>query len=920
MFGKSTFGTSTGGFGQPQQTSNVFGQQPQQPQQPSAFGGFGATSTPNAFGAANTGSAFGQPAQQQQQQPAFGSTAPSTGFGAGTSAFGQPKPTGFGGFGSTSTPAFGSTQPATTGFGGFGSTPASNTSAFGSTSTSTGGFFGQRPATGGFGSTPTTTAFGQPQQQQQQTPAFGGFGSGGTAFNQPAAGANQGTAIADFTATQDRDITTGVNNFFQTITAMPQYKDYSLEELRLQDYVQGRKTASAFGAPAAGGAFGQTTSTMGGGAFGQPSTGGAFGQPAASTGFGQPAQSNMFGATANTGGMFGQQQQQQQQQPTTAFGQSTGTNAFGSTTNAFGATGTGTTGFGAGTTGGAFGASAAKPFGFGGTSTAPTTGFGATTTGFGQQGTTGGFGQQNTTGGFGQQAGQTSGFGGFGVKPATTTTGTTGFGGFGNTGATTGGFGTATSKPATGFSFGQPATSTGTTGFGGFGASTTPNLGGFGQTGAGATTGAFGGNKPATSTSFFGNTTGATTGTTGFGGFGTGQTNTTGGFGTGTTGGLLGQKPAGTLGGSFTSGGLGGTGFGSFGQQQQTGAFNLPGQGGLTTFATTGPQNGVQQQPLIATVDKNPYGNNPLFDLSKLSGTNADNRSGPSAVAVSGSTSKPSTPHFPVSPRVVSKIKLRGFSTAAARPTRKTMGNSSLEGISDDAVLGTGAFAPRDNNKKLVFDNDVDAASIVALVNKKGEKKKAVFDPNLEYVASKEIHKDTTSTAPLSSASLDSIHPGTSNNNIAPASTSSALAIKNGYYVSPTLDTLKGMSKESLKSVQNLVVGRTGFGEIRFEKPVDLSQVDLDDFLGNLIVIDDRRVVVYPDEATKKPAGTELNVPAVISIENCFSHDKYTGAPIRDPEHPRFKLFVDKMRQRPGVEFVSYDNSTGTWSFRAQKF
>ncbi|CEJ03023.1 hypothetical protein RMCBS344292_17014 [Rhizopus microsporus] len=773
---------------------------------------FGATSTPNAFGAATTGSAFGQPAQQQQQQPAFGTTAPSTGFGAGTSAFGQPKPTGFGGFGSTSTPAFGSTQPATTGFGGFGSTPASNTSAFGSTSTSTGGFFGQRPATGGFGSTPTTTAFGQPQQpQQQQTSAFGGFGTGGTAFNQPATGANQGTAIADFTATQDRDITTGVNNFFQTITAMPQYKDYSLEELRLQDYAQGRKTASAaggaFGQPAAGGAFGQTTSTMGGGAFGQPSTGGAFGQPAASTGFGQPAQSNMFGATSNTGSIFGQQQQQQ---PTTAFGQSTGTNAFGSTTNAFGATGTNTTGFGAGTTGSAFGANAAKPFGFGGTSTAPTTGFGATTTGFGQQGTTGGFGQQNTTGGFGQQASQTGGFGGFGAKPATTTTGTTGFGGFGNTGATTSGFGAATSKPATGFSFGQPATSTGTTGFGGFGTSTTPSLGGFGQTGAGTTTSAFGGNKPATSTSFFGNTTGATTGTTGFGGFGTGQTNTTGGFGTGTTGGLLGQKPAGTLGGSFTSGGLGGTGFGSFGQQQQTGAFNLPSQGG--------------------------------------------------------------------------------------------------------------AFAPRDNNKKLVFDNDVDAASIVALVNKKGEKKKAVFDPNLEYVASKEIHKDTTSTAPLSSASLDSIHPGTSNNNITPASTSSALAIKNGYYVSPTLDTLKGMSKESLKSVQNLVVGRTGFGEIRFEKPVDLSQVDLDDFLGNLIVIDDRRVVVYPDEATKKPAGTELNVPAVISIENCFSHDKYTGAPIKDPEHPRFKLFVDKIRQRPGVEFVSYDNSTGTWSFRAQKF
>lgn len=39
MFGKSAFGTNTGGFGQqPQQNNSVFGQQPQQ-QQPSAFGG-----------------------------------------------------------------------------------------------------------------------------------------------------------------------------------------------------------------------------------------------------------------------------------------------------------------------------------------------------------------------------------------------------------------------------------------------------------------------------------------------------------------------------------------------------------------------------------------------------------------------------------------------------------------------------------------------------------------------------------------------------------------------------------------------------------------------------------------------------------------------------------------------------------------
>lgn len=248
---------------------------------------------------------------------------------------------------------------------------APTTSAFGSTAAQpSGGLFGQRPATSAFGSAPTTSAFGQPQQQQ--TSAFGGMGSTGSAFGQPAnaaaGGVNQGTAIADFSPTQDRDITTGVNNFFQTITAMPQYKNYSLEELRLQDYQQNRKTAggaaggtSAFGAPA-GGAFGSNTSTTS--AFGQPaaSTGG-FGQPQTSA-FGQPAQTSAFGAgaTGATGGLFGQQQQPA---TTSAFGQPAGTSAFGASTSAFGQPAA-TSGFGAGAnTGGAFGAAASKPFSFG---------------------------------------------------------------------------------------------------------------------------------------------------------------------------------------------------------------------------------------------------------------------------------------------------------------------------------------------------------------------------------------------------------------------------------------------------------------------------------------------------------------------------------------------------------------------------
>lgn len=139
-----------------------------------------------------------------------------------------------------------------------------------------------------------------------------------------------------------------------------------IQELRVQDYAQNRKTAST------GGAFGQSAFS-GGGAFGttQPQQS-AFGAPTPSTGafgaFGQPQQpqpaptTSAFGATTGTSpfgqpapqpqqqsafGSFGQtnQQQQPQQQPqTSAFG---GGSAFG-TTAAKPATGFG--GFGGGTT------------------------------------------------------------------------------------------------------------------------------------------------------------------------------------------------------------------------------------------------------------------------------------------------------------------------------------------------------------------------------------------------------------------------------------------------------------------------------------------------------------------------------------------------------------------------------------------
>lgn len=813
------------------------------------------------------------------------------------------------------------------------SAPAATSTPFGASTTqpSTGGLFGQsRPSAFGgatsaapsaFGASTTPSAFGG---AAQTTSAFGGGlggATGGSAFGQAA---NQGTAAADFQPTHDRDVSTGVNNFFQTITAMPQYKNYSLEELRMQDYAQGRKSGSGAGAPGLGGGFG-TAAT--GSAFGSTTGTSAFGQPQQSTGaFGQPATgTSAFGQTQPTTGAFGQ--------PATgsAFGQpaSTGTSAFGQpSTGGFGQPST-TSAFGGASTG-AFGSAASKPL----------FGSGAQTGGaFGQtQPTTGAFGQPAATGtAFGQSAQQPStGFGGFGQKPAGTTPAFgagAGTGGFGSTAGGTGAFGgAAASKPTTSFSFSTPASgagTTGTTGFGGFGstggfgASTGTTGGGFGaqqpQTG-----GLFGANKPATSqpTGFGGAAQQPATGGA-FGGFGTGA-QTGGGlsFGGGAGGGLFGAKPAtstATTGGGFgsmtgsTFGGGFGSGAGGFGGQQQgagTGSFNLPAQGGLTSFGTSGLQPG-QQQPLIASVDKSPYGTNPLFDPSKQTTTGA-HKTGPSAVSLEGAQKKPSSPLYPYSPRVVSRIKLRGFSFNASgrQPTKKL---SSLEGIDDDAVLGAGAFTPRPSNKKLVFDKDVSTADVGSLVGK-NQKPRVLFDPKLELISSKTDKHDTA--PPTASASPEPAEASGS----APPKAYAQVSAQQGYYCSPTLETLLTMSKEELSHVDRFLVGRHGFGEIRFEGTVDLSNLDLHDILGKIVVIEARTVICYPENEKKPPVGQGLNTRAVCKLENCFATDKDTRQLVKDPHHPRAQMFSQKLKNRPGAKFIDYDSETGTWTFQVEHF
>ncbi|XP_066390462.1 nuclear pore complex protein NUP98A-like [Miscanthus floridulus] len=326
--GSSLFATtSTGAFGQQQSTpafgttsTGAFGQQQSTPTfgtpSSSPFGSstpaFGATPTP-AFGATSSGSLFGQkpsfggfgssPSQSspfgstfQQTQPTFGSstfgasTTPAFGttttpaFGTTTPAFGTTTTPAFSAtitpafgststslFGASSTPAFGSTAFGTsaTGFGTSGTTTfgvSSTTPGFGSSSTPS---FGTSASAFSFGSSPSfgqttlssgSTPFGAtPSPFGAAAPAFGSQ-TAAQAFGQPQF-ANQagGTRIKPYAQTPDVDSATSGTQpaaKLDSISAMPEYKDKSHEELRWEDYQRGDKGGpNPSGTPAAAPSF-----------------------------------------------------------------------------------------------------------------------------------------------------------------------------------------------------------------------------------------------------------------------------------------------------------------------------------------------------------------------------------------------------------------------------------------------------------------------------------------------------------------------------------------------------------------------------------------------------------------------------------------------------------------------------------------
>ncbi|OWF51062.1 Nuclear pore complex protein Nup98-Nup96 [Mizuhopecten yessoensis] len=853
--GNNSFGTKPAGtatFGTPN-AGGVFGTQPTAAPAGGMFGQPSA-STGGLFGNQPAAGSFGQP--QTGGFNTFGST-PAAGSTSGGSLFGQQQPQPSTGGGLFSTPAtgnaFGSKTP---GFGGFGatSTPGAGTSLFGQQQPNNTSLFGQTAA--------GSSGFGQQQQQQS---------------------AQVGTALK-FSApvSQDTMVKNGVSTHIQTrhqcITAMKEYANKSLEELRAEDYLAGRKgKQTAF--------FGATPASSSGFSFNKPQATG-FAASAAPFGTTPATQSSLFNQPQNntaTASPFGQNK--------SIFGASAGT---ATSTAGFG------TGFGntAGTS--LFGNNQPKPGGFGATavtSTQPSL-FGSTT--YGAQ-TSGGFG---TTGGFGTAA---PGGGLFGAKPKPL-------------------FGTAATSAPTGFGvtqssnlFAKPANSTGT---GLFGNTTTPTFGGntgnslFGNKsiGFGAT------NTPslALNTNTFNNNT---LSKPAFGGFGGSAAPAFPGLSANT------QLNLGSTTLSTAPSAVANSANQLQIQQQLLNLVNSPygdsplfmnlKQSEIKREELLKPTNPAAQKAALSNqfkVSPRPTARvKPKSLHSVLNGSKSQMFEGleDEGFSFGNETFQPK--------KSIKKLVIKKGGSDSSSPGSRS---SSVMGEPSQHLSALETDGPDTSNTSLNMPPEpvLQMPGMTTPVQKPGYQS---MDDTIAMLNVPKVPNRITSRSPDEtdldmSQAEDSMErrPTTP----PPPHAADITLTRPGYYTIPSMEELGDMVDEQGECfVDGFTIGRERYGSIFFPGVFSVAGLNLDE----IVHIRRKEVVVYPDDENKPTVGDGLNRKAEITLDCVWPIDKSDRTHIKSPERlatMNYQEKIEEITHRIGGRFIDYRPETGSWVFEVKHF
>jgi nuclear pore complex protein Nup98-Nup96 len=113
------------------------------------------------------------------------------------------------------------------------------------------------------------------------------------------------------------------------------------------------------------------------------------------------------------------------------------------------------------------------------------------------------------------------------------------------------------------------------------------------------------------------------------------------------------------------------------------------------------------------------------------------------------------------------------------------------------------------------------------------------------------------------------------------------------------------------------VVGRNGYGSIKFLGETDVRGLDLE----SIVEFNIREVIVYKDDSKKPAVGEGLNKAAEVTLLNIKCMNKKTREQYHEgPRVDRYREMLVKKAEEQGAEFVSFNAAKGEWKFMVKHF
>ncbi|XP_057968755.1 nuclear pore complex protein NUP96 [Malania oleifera] len=134
------------------------------------------------------------------------------------------------------------------------------------------------------------------------------------------------------------------------------------------------------------------------------------------------------------------------------------------------------------------------------------------------------------------------------------------------------------------------------------------------------------------------------------------------------------------------------------------------------------------------------------------------------------------------------------------------------------------------------------------------------------------------------------------------------------YFMEPSLKDLTAlelMDPGYCSRVKDLMVGRFGYGCVKFLGETDVRWLDLD----GIVKFGRHEVVVYQEESAKPVVGQGLNKAAVVTLLLQIKSSDFKEQQVNNIVK---KLRLSTMRQ--GARFISYDPLSGEWKFSVNHF